>query len=62
MFKIISPTGVSVTIPLPEEVVAELKADNYFKVESDSLDDFFANEKPPLRIHKSLESCESCSA
>lgn len=65
MFKIISPTGVSVTKPLSEEEVAKLKAGGYFKIEPEtsSLDDFFANEKPVLRIHRApLEECESCSA
>lgn len=65
MFKIISPTGVSVTKSLSEEEVTKLKAGGYFKIEpeTNSLDDFFSNEKPALRIHRApLEECESCSA
>ncbi len=65
MFKIISPTGVSITKSLTEEEVSKLKADKYFAVEpeSNSLDDFFADVKPVLRIHRApLEECESCSA
>ena len=63
-FKIISPTGATVTKTLSEEEVEKLKADGYFNLEQQvsSLDDFFANEKPALRIHKNLEECESCSS
>ena len=64
-YKIISPTGVSITKSLTEEEVTKLKADKYFRIEPEtsSLDDFFANEKPVLRIHRApLEECESCSA
>lgn len=64
MFKIISPTGVSITKSLTEEEVNKLKADGYFKIEpeTNSLDDFFADAKPAIRIHKVLEECQSCSA
>lgn len=49
-FKIISPTGVSVTKTLSEEEVNKLKADKYFQV-------------VPLTIHRrALEECEACSA
>jgi len=27
-----------------------------------SLDDFFEDKKPPVRIHKNLPECEACSA
>lgn len=35
---------------------------NYLFTEIDSLDDFFADEKPAIRIHRNLEECESCGA
>jgi len=63
--KITSPTGVTATVPLSEKQVSELKKDDYFKLEpqSNSLDDFFANEKPVVRLHRApLEPCEACSA
>ncbi len=63
-YKIISPTGVSITKSLNEEEVNKLKAGGYFKIEPEtsSLDDFFANEKPALRIHKAIEECSACQA
>lgn len=63
-YKIISPTGATVTKTLSEEEVEKLKRDGYFNLEPqvNSLDDFFANEKPVLRIHKNINECESCHA
>ena len=49
-FKIISPTGATVTKTLSEEEANKLKAGKYFTV-------------VPLVIHRrQLEECESCSA
>jgi hypothetical protein len=49
-YKIISPTGATVTKTLSEEEVAKLKGDKYFTL-------------VPLVIHRrALEECESCSA
>lgn len=33
-----------------------------FMEKEENLDDFFEEIKPPVRIHKSLEECQSCSA
>ena len=69
-YEITTPSGVSVTKTLTEEEATKLKADSYFKLtpnypekQDSSLDDFFADMKPALRVHRApLEECESCSA
>jgi hypothetical protein len=33
---------------------------NETEQEVDSLDEMFENEKPPIRVHKTLSVCESC--
>jgi len=64
-YKIISPTGATVTKTLSEEEVEKLKKDGYFNLEPQvsSLDDFFANEKPVVRLHRApQEECLACSS
>lgn len=64
MYKITTPDDITIEVDtsVDDTYLKDIQSRGYKVEPASSLDDFFAEVKPTIRIHRTLEECEACSA